>query len=179
MIEVTMFAGQNWLITPAGRGVSELAPKPADQQFVLLLTGVTIPNFPGQQANDWHRDTLNIRPDLRPALDFAINRWAVPRPAGAEGNQYTAVLSVEEWAPYAGLSSVFDPRQAPDAGFAVDVWRPLPFGTATDVNHQSVGQIFSGIGVDVAVRDTAAVLHRVSYAITLYGRIRFLPVVIE
>jgi hypothetical protein len=174
MIEVTDFAGQNWLIAPAGRAVDAPSPAPVDQEFLLVLSGVTIVNFPGQAPDDWHRDTINIRPDMTGPLDSAIDRYGIPRPAGTEGSQYTTGFQVDNWAPFAGLSSVYTPRGTPDSGFAIDVWRPLPFGSATTVAGQTVGQLFEGIGVDIGARDTAAELYRVSYQITLLGRIRFL-----
>jgi hypothetical protein len=174
MIEVTSFDGQNWLIMPAGRGVSQAAPAPADQEFLMVLSGVALVNFPGLPVDDWHRDTASIVPDFGPALDSAIDLYGVPRPAGTEGSQYTTGFQLVNWVPFAGLGSVFAPHGTPDIGFAVDTWRPLPFATATNLAGAPVNQLFAGIAVDVAARDTAAILYRVGFQVTLLGRIRFL-----
>jgi hypothetical protein len=72
------------------------------------------------------------------------------------------------------LSSIFDQDASDNAGFAVDVWRPTPFGQVQDVlTGQLVGNIFNGIDVDVAVRDSDAWIYRVGYNITLLGKIVF------
>jgi hypothetical protein len=74
--------------------------------------------------------------------------------------------------PFAGLSSVVERDQLANAGFAVDSWRPQPFATGTDFfSGQTVGNIFTGIIVNAAVAD--GLLYRVSYNITLEGRIVF------
>jgi hypothetical protein len=82
---------------------------------------------------------------------------------------------VQQWAPFASISSIFNQNQSINSGFAVDVWRPQPFGSGTDAfSNQQVGNLFSGVQVDVAVRDTDAFLHRVGYNFTLLGKITFI-----
>jgi hypothetical protein len=178
MQNVTAFAGQNWLITPAARAVNEPAPGIADQSWLLVLSGVTIPNLKGRSSSDWLHETLVIGPDLSGPLGYAINRFGIQRPPGTEGNNYDVAFALEEWAPFAGLSAVFDQDQSVNAGFAVDVWRPNPFDSGTDLAGRPVNRIFTGIRVDVAVRDSDAWLYRVSYNITLLGKIRFMPHII-
>jgi hypothetical protein len=178
LLDVTDFAGQNWLITPAARAVNEPAPGIADQKWLLVLSGVTIPGLKSTSSSDWSRETLVFSPDLQAPLDSAINQFGIPRPPGVEGADYFAVFSLEQWAPFAGLSAIFDQDQSVNAGFAVDVWRPNHFTSGTDVAGKQVNQIFTGIMVDVAVRDSDAFLLRVSYNITLLGRIRFVPNII-
>jgi hypothetical protein len=84
-----------------------------------------------------------------------------------------------EWAPFAALSSVFEKNSGSvDAGFAVNDWRPTPFPTganAADVHGNPVSNLFQGINVDLAVRNKNATIYRVSYNITLLGKIVFLP----
>jgi hypothetical protein len=85
------------------------------------------------------------------------------------------VFSLEEWAPFASLSAVFNQGESIDSGFAVDVWRPNHFSTGTDVvSHQPVSNVFTGVSVDAAVRDTDAWLYRLGYNITLLGKIAFI-----
>jgi hypothetical protein len=85
--------------------------------------------------------------------------------------------SLEEWAPFAAVSSIFDKTSGGvDVGFAVDVWRPTPFiQTYKDSNDNPIGNVFDGVNVDVAVMNNTATLHRVSYQITLLGKIAFTP----
>ena len=65
-----------------------------------------------------------------------------------EGAGEYPVFSLDQWAPYAAFSSIFDKDSgAVDAGYAVDVWRPTPFYSTTDVTGSQVGNIFSGIDV--------------------------------
>jgi hypothetical protein len=175
MIEVTEFGGQNWLITPAAVAVNQPAPKSINEQlWLLVLSGAGILNFAGQKTTDWSRDEAHILPDMIGPLDWAIGHYSIPRPAGTEGQDYNVKFELEQWSPFASLNSVYDEHESIDAGYAVDDWRPSPFETDTDiVSKQSVGNIFTGIIADVAVRDSDAFLYRVGYNITLKGRIVF------
>src|SRR5438067_401854 len=155
MIDVTAFGGQNWLITPAARAVNEAAPASIrDQKWLLVLSGVGIVNMQGKTSDDWLHDEVLISPDVRSPLDFAIGRWGIPRPQGTEGQNYQVVFQVDQWAPFAGLNSVFDQNESVNAGFAVDDWRPPPFTVGNDAfSGQPVSNIFTGIIADTAVRD--------------------------
>jgi hypothetical protein len=176
MIEVTEFGGQNWLITPAARAVGEAAPRSVkDQEWLLVLSGVGVVNLQGK--DDWLTDEVHILPDTSGPLDHAINRWAIPQP---QGISWAVGLQLDQWSPFVGLADIFDQDQSVNAGFAVDSWRPSHFETWTDAfTGQQVGNIFTGIIADVAVRDSDAFLRRVGYNITLAGRIVFteIPVV--
>jgi len=175
---LTDFAGQNWLITPAALAVGENPPVSIhDQTFLLTLTGVVIANLEGNSSSQWLHETLSFLPDMAGPqgsgpLNWAIQRFAIPTPIG---QNFKIGFSLEEWAPFASLSSIFDQDQSINAGFAVDVWRPTHFASGTDAfTHLPVGNIFSGIDVDVAVQDTDAWIYRVGYNITLLGKIVFL-----
>jgi len=174
------FAGQNWLITPAALAVGE--PSPAsiqDQKWLLVLSGVVIANLEGNTSAQWLHETLSFIPDIVSPLNWAVSRFSIPTPADPNG--YSVGFSLEEWAPFASLSSIFNQDQSINSGFAVDVWRPTPFGVGQDaVSLQPIGNIFNGINVDVAVRDSDAWIYRVGYNITLLGKIVFLaPPIIE
>jgi hypothetical protein len=176
MIEVNSFGGQSWLITPAARAVNEAQPRINEQKWLLVLSGVGIVSLRG--TSNWLRETAHILPDMRVPLDYAINRFSIPRPPGAEATDYDVGFQLEQWAPFASISSIFDQDQSVNAGFAVDAWRHSPFATGTDAfSGQSVGCIFDGIIVNVAVRDSDAWLYRVGYNITLLGQIVFTNVV--
>jgi hypothetical protein len=170
---VSDFAGQNWLITPAGFAVGEQPRTLDEQRWILVLSGVVIVNVKGQSASDWLRETLRFMPDVASPLNYAINRYSIPVPTSTTpGVNFVPQIQVEQWAPFVSLSAVYDAHQSVDAGFAVDLWRPAPFRTITD-GTATTGNIFTGVRVDVAVRDSDAYLYRLGYNITLEGRIVF------
>jgi hypothetical protein len=173
-IELKPFAGQNWAITPVALAAGKSKPASIkEQQWQVVLTGVVVVDFAGNNANDWRRDTLWIYPDIQSPLRFAINRFSIPTPIG---DDIAPGLELDQWAPFAAVSSTFSREQGTvDAGFAVDDWRPHPFFKGTDFGGSGGfdTKVFQGIDVDIAVRNNQAVLHRVSYHITLVGRIVF------
>jgi murein DD-endopeptidase MepM/ murein hydrolase activator NlpD/tetratricopeptide (TPR) repeat protein len=170
------FAGQNWLITPAALAANESPPASVtDQKWLLVLSGVALTNLKGN-SSQWLRETFLISPNMLPPLNYAITHHNIPTPAS-----YTPRFQVEQWVPHAAPSSMFNKGQSVNSGFAVDVWRPNPFDTDTDpVTGAPIGNIFSGIQVDVAVSDVDAFLYRLSYHITLLGKIKFgQPIIID
>ncbi len=178
VIEVTEFAGQNWLITPASPAANQPAPTVQNQKWVLVLSGVAIIDLKGLSSSQWLNETISIRPDLVGPLDHAINEGGIPRPAGVLGLNYLMGFQVDQWAPMAGISSIFNAGESNNSGFAVNVWRPNPFSTITDFSSAQVNNVFEGVQVDVGVRDSDAWLFRLNYNITLRGKIVFWPVVI-
>ena len=188
---LTEFAGQNWLITPAALAVGEPPPKTiSDQKWLLVLSGVVIANLKGDNSGGWNHQTVSFIPDMAGPddptavsgpLNWAISRYSIPRPPGSVGAQYLVRFSLEEWSPFVALGSIFDQAQSINAGFAVDDWRPNHFDSGTDVTtNQPVSNIFTGINADLAVSDSDAWLYRLSYNITLLGKIAFIaPPIIE
>jgi hypothetical protein len=172
---VDTFAGQNWLITPAALAVND--PPPSDvhaQKWLLTLSGVAIVNLEGNSTSEWLHATLLLEPIVLDALHYAIGLHSIPVPAGTEGVEYTVAFQVEQLAPIASLSAIYDAQQSINAGFAVDTWRPNHWGSGIDAfAHQYVGNLYTGLQVDVAVSDTDAWLYRVGYSIALLGRIVF------
>ena len=172
------FAGQNWLIIPAALAVNESPPRSVtDQKWMLVLSGVVNIDLKGN-SSQWLRETVRILPDMNSPLTHAITLHNVSTP---QGQGYTPRFQVEQWVPHAAPSSMFNRKHSVNSGFAVDVWRPHPFLTDTDViTNASIGNIFNGIQVDVAVSDVDAYLYRLSYHITLIGKIRFgQPIIID
>ena len=180
-VSFSSFACQNWLITPAALAVNEARPTSvAAQSWLIQFSGVGILDLPGNILLDWRREMLTILPDVSPPLQFAINRHAIPVPTSSIGPVSPAIV-VEQIVPYAAISSALYRHESPahgthiiDFGFAVDYWRPNPFFSAPDVNNQPVYNIFTGIIVGIAIRTTRAIIHRVSYQITIIGKIAFL-----
>jgi hypothetical protein len=181
---LTEFGGQNWLITPAALAVGEAPPASLrDQKWLLVLSGVVLANLKGDSSAQWMQQTVSFIPDMAgpddPSatsgpLNWAIGRYAISKPPGVQGRDYLIRFAVEGWAPSASLGSVYNQGQSIDSGFAVDAWRPHHFGSGMDVlADRAVNNLFSGVDVDLAVRDTDAWLYRLSYNVTLLGRIVF------
>ena len=191
MKNLTDFAGQNWLITPAALAVGERPPQSIrDQKWLLILSGIVFANQRGDNSGSWNYQTVSFIPDMAGPddptatsgpLNWAIARYGIPRPPGTVGQQYLLRFSVDEWSPFVSLGSVFDQGSSVNAGFAVDDWRPNHFESGTDVvTNGAVNNIFTGVNADLAVNDTDAWIYRLGYNITLIGRIVFIaPPVIE
>jgi hypothetical protein len=84
-IEVDIYAGRNWLITPAAAAVNEAPPSTiSDQTWLVVLTGVAVVDLQGDNPHDWRRETLWFPPDriLKGALNYAISRYSIPLPPG-------------------------------------------------------------------------------------------------
>jgi hypothetical protein len=175
---IDTFAGQNWLITPAALALNDVPPHDIHaQKWLLTLSGVAMVNLKGDSEAEWLHRTLILQPTVLDPMHYAIAIHSIPRPPGTEGNQYSLAFEVEQGAPYASISAIFNQGVSNNSGFAVDVWRPNHYGTGTDAfSHQPVGNLFSGLQVDVAVRDTDAWLYRVGYSIALLGKIVFVTI---
>jgi hypothetical protein len=174
---IETFAGQNWLITPAALAKNESPPPDLHaQKWLLTLSGVGMVNLKGN-SEDWLQETLLLRPTIIDPMHYAIATHGIPKPPGTEGSQYTLAFQVEQWSPYASISSIFNEKVSNNSGFAVDVWRPDHFDNGIDAfSLQPVGNLYTGLQVDVAVSDTDAWLYRVGYNILLLGRIVFLAI---
>lgn len=166
---ITNFEFPHWLITPVALAVNE--PRPQNikgQKWLIVLSGVGITDVKGEGSN-WFRLTLDMQPDILPPLDHAINKHQIQKPSNA-----AVAFQVEQWAPFAAVSSMFNQNVSVNSGFAVDRWRAIFDNNKVDaVTNQTLTNIFRSIEVDVAVRDIDAILHRVSYNITLLGKIVF------
>jgi hypothetical protein len=171
---MSVFAVQNSLITPVALAVNE--PPPADitgQQWQMVLSGVLIIDLRGNNPHDWRRETIFVFPDLQPPISFVVQRFGFPKPP-----LNPVAFQVDQSALYAAVSSGFERELGiVDSGFAVDQWRNAPFATATDVNGATVDRLFSGIEVDVAVRNDKATLHRISFHIMLTGKFVVLEII--
>jgi hypothetical protein len=183
-MNLTNFAGQNWLITPAAQAVGEQPPATIrDQKWLLLLTGVVTANLEGNSTSQWLNTNLAFLPDMAGPnnsgpLNWAIAQYGIPKPTS---QNYTIAFTVDEWAPFVSLSAIFDQNQSVDAGYAVNVWRPNHFVTGVDAfTDAPVGNIFTGVNADVGVRDSDAWILSLGYNIALRGRIVFLktPVIL-
>jgi hypothetical protein len=185
MIYLDDFAGQNWTITPVATAAGAKPPVQLhDQIWQVVLSGVVVANFKGNSTSQWLQDTVSFKPDMAGPGDlgtsgplaWAVQNWGIPKPAGTTSG-YTLGFALQQWAPFASLSSVYDQEQSINAGFAVNTWRPAPFSTGTDlITGQPVSQLFTGINVDVAASDSDAIIYRLGYQIQLVGKIVFMSV---
>src|SRR5690242_7063342 len=105
-IEVDVYAGRNWLITPAALAVDEAPPSVSDQLWLVVLTGVAVVDLQGDNPHDWRRETLWLPPDriLKDALNDAISTYSIPLPPG---EPFFPLLSVDQWSPFVAVSSLF------------------------------------------------------------------------
>ena len=174
---LTNFAGQNWLITPAALAVPPHDHPPAnihDQKWLLVLSGVVLADLKGNSSAQWLHETLSFIPDMAgPSnsgpLNWAISQFTIPKPPGPPSG-YNIVFSLVEWAPFASLSSIFNQNQSINSG--ASLWTcgvPTTSRVGQVLSHATVTQIFTGIDVDVAVRDTDASILKLGYNITLLG----------
>lgn len=180
---VTEFGGQNWAIRPVALAFNEPAPKRIqDQKWELSLAGVAIVNVTG--GSSWVNDTVKIFPDVESPMKFILNKMGAPLPTDSpyvvEGSSGIATLfQLEQWMPFAALASIFDANTAVNAGFTINSWRPAPFQSLVDARPApnntapTITNIFNGIIVEVGASDIDAVLLKVSYHVTLIGKIVF------
>lgn len=175
MIFVDNFAIQNSLITPVAVPLGIPPPQNIKgQDWLLMLSGVCIPNLKGNGA-DWRRETLTIGLDVRSIVRRAVDTFPIRRPPGEEDNQYFIAFKVGQFTTFAALSSILNKDKTVNAGFAVDSWATNLSGTGTDAFAGTpVHNLFNGIEVNVAVRNDKSTLHRVSFQITLLGKIVFI-----
>ena len=175
---IDTFAGQNWLITPAALALHEGTPADIHiQKWLLILSGVGIVDLKGESESNWHHETLVIIPDFRAALKRAVTDYAIDGPpgGGTEGTNYHVDFQMVQWAPFAAPSVMFNENLSNNSGFAVNGWRHRLVHRSNILTNTFV-DVFDGIEVDVAVRDTDAWLHRVSYHQTMLGFIVFTPI---
>lgn len=170
LIYPSSFAGQNWMIVPVALASNETPPNSvSEQKWMLMLSGVANLNLKGN-GSEWLRETVRLVPDILAPMDYAINKFNIPTPS----ESFTKRFQVEQWVPHATMSSIYNKNHSVNSGFAVDLWRPHPFFNDTDVvTNAPINNLFNGIQVDVAVSDIDAYFYRISYHITLIGKIRF------
>lgn len=169
MLTVLSFESQSFFITPAALAITE--PRPAtiaDQRWIFQMNGVALVDMRGKTTASWVHDQLLISPNLSTALTPALSRYAIPPVPGA-----TPWMQVESSIPFATLSSIYDQHHAVDMGFAVDRWRIQTRPGTEAVTGQTLQNLLSGMVVDLAVRDSDAILHRVSFNITVQGKMKF------
>ena len=180
MLEAIRYACSNWLITPAAPAVNETPPTDVrEQRFLLVLSGVALFDLRGENGVFWKHDTAHIRPDIDPALAYAVQQHQIPAPPGNAGLQYTRQFQVEQIVPFAGLASISNGSYNVNLGWAADAWRPQPYETMIEaVTQAPLARIFAGIQADIAVREKDAWIQRLNFQVSLIGTIAFAAVII-
>ena len=185
MAIISQYAVQNYIITPAATAVGSASPRDiSNQKWHLTMSGIAISDLKCNKSNDWMGETLQLGPDIRTPMQYAINNFNIPIPAdspyvvnGWDGPRIIPLFQVEQYTIHAALASVFDEDTAVNAGFSINDWRPSPFKSYSDSRPGGtspvVNRMYDGVLVDVAVRDIDAWLYRISYQITLLGKIIF------
>jgi hypothetical protein len=178
-VSFSRVATEDALIWPAALAVNEPRPTSiADQTWLIKYSGVGILDLNGNNSNDWRREILFFYPNVTSLLNFAIGKYHIPLPPPPPIGHATPQIDVDPGggiASYAAISSAFEKSSGgADFGFAVDNWRPNAFWSGTDAFGHPVSNIFQGINFDIAVRNTNAVIHRVSFQITIIGKIAFI-----
>ena len=181
MIFPTGFAAQNWVIIPVATAAGQTAPAAIqDQTWELLLSGVVLIDMKGVSTSQWRHETVHIMPDLNGPILQAATRYNIPLPPGTSGLNYNCNFQVEQHAPFSTVSQIFNQGESINSGFAVEVSRPHAYFTATDFfTNSPKDNLFDGIDVDAAVRDSDAYLQRLGYRITLVGKVVFSPIIIQ
>src|SRR4051812_24472634 len=92
------YACQNTVITPLGSG----------PELLLVLTGIVVADFPGISDEQARHEMLRINPDLSETLLWAINQFNIPWPGGPiiSTQFHIPKFQVQQWAPFASLSSI-------------------------------------------------------------------------
>ncbi|WP_375397492.1 hypothetical protein [uncultured Sphingomonas sp.] len=175
----TNFAYQNWVIAPSGTVFNTPPPNNfRDQRWIMTLTGIIEPDFKSNTSGgQWNRQTFSFAPSVTGPIGRALHMTSTSVPP-----DLTFGFVVEDFAILASLNSIFDKNQSVNAGFAVDNCRPH-FGIIEEAPNGRIVQNVLGPGpgttsngefwVDLAVCDSDAIIYRVGYNITLYGRIAF------
>ena len=202
MTDLLNFATQNWVMTPVappappaplpagnttnaigqGQFGTTLDPtggaRPASaQRWLLHLSGVVFAEIKGNSSARWFNDVVAFRPSLTVPIRHVISEHKLKTPPGVLGNDFDVRFQVDQYALFAGPTSIFNRGSTAQAGFAVDNWRENPFLQGNDLlTNVRFSRLFDGMQVDVAVRDADAIIHRLSYQATLYGRIVFVQV---
>jgi hypothetical protein len=117
--------------------------------------------FEGNNANDWRRETLFYSPKVTRPLQWAIGHYGIPVPTSSTGQVVPQIQVLHQSvATYAAISSAFEKSSGgSDFGFAVDRWWTNDFFTGRDTNGNPVPNLFTGINIDLAVRNRNAVIH--------------------
>lgn len=135
-----------------------LLPNESEQEAQAAHRAWTPSGFKGTKESEWRLETLRLTLDLVPS----ISRLNPPQPAAGHFWGFVA----DQWAPVASLNSIYNAGPSNYAGSALNTFfirRPNPAGDSI------------GLEMRVGVRDTDGYVYRVSFYVTLVGRLVQVP----
>lgn len=162
--DLSKFTGRHFMFVPIEapsiQPTHSFPPRPVFRGLIIL-SGVAIIDFAGNRPGDWRRDRviLDLDVDFGQAIQLAPY---TPPPA----LQFVG-FSIAQVVPFATVNARLArllPQHAvnPNDGTAVDAFWSSPGGAM--------------ISIDVAVRNTDSVIHRLGYHLSLYGTLIARPV---
>jgi hypothetical protein len=156
------FTGRNFMFVPIETPSIPPARHGGAFRGLIILSGVAIIDFAGNSPGDWRRDQVIL--DLDVDFGQAIHLAPYTPPPGLQFIGF----SIAQFVPFATVNARLArllPKTAihPNDGTAVDAFWSGPGGAM--------------IQIDVAVRNTDSVIHRLGYHLSLYGTLVALPVV--
>jgi hypothetical protein len=197
--DVHEFWTWDWAITPAALAVNEAPPKTIeDQKWLLVMSGVVsgeqdLTLDGGDWAvlkgtgSHWFRQTVTIRPGDKTDSGF----FSMDNGTHTEGPLYEVVNNpiykfplpfyrdgakpgflVDKAVSFVGMPQIYDAHESVDAGYAAIDWATnLTTRTSAEVGAALLNNVFYGIDVVVAVRDSDAWIMKLGFNITLLGKI--------
>jgi hypothetical protein len=174
---------QNWLLVMSG--VVSAGP---DQDPVLGDWSV----LKGTSTSNWLATTVKFLPGDKEdssgggggqfsmdsgtrgegPLYYAINNYFRYFPDFPGDNDWDPVFTVERAVSFVGLSQIYDKSTSIDAGYSVGRWGLTEY--ASFPGYHAVGvvpNVFTGIWADIGVRDSDAWIMKLSFQITLLGKV--------
>ena len=159
---------QDWQLILTGEALVNTTSFASSSTEVLLLPsgpGSSGPGLPGGMCIDSY-----------PALQYAINTFSVPVPVPAANfSAAVPVFQVEQFA--AVTAQAINVGNGSNAGFSINSWQPNPYATVQFTPKTgpvlSFSHVFTGILVNITILTAAHGTARISFQVTLAGKIVF------
>jgi hypothetical protein len=134
--------------------------------WLVVLSGIATVQITGEPAGTEY--TVQVYPDVTGAINWAINNYGAPQPAGD-----VLLLNLEQWTGYAAVGSTsVSALGTTDGGFSVRAWRPVPFRTVVDLKGNKITQIFQGFLIGITTGQSGGpITYRLPYNFTLLAQI--------
>lgn len=155
----------SWVIVPAPWRVNA-PPGPAEQKWLMTLSGIADISFRGNSTAAWRHETFRLFLNWRDPVSLA---YGGSPPAG-----HTLFFQPEQWSQFAAISSIYNAGQSLEAGYAVDSCDVYLSDVISLSETGGLQRTFAGLKVVVGVRDTDAYLSKISFQVTLLGKIALL-----
>lgn len=124
-----------------------------EDRLEIVVSGVAAVGLRGTSGGDWHRQEVDLRIDLAPAIDLLTADKQLRR-----GHVWG--FAADQWVALVTLNSISNAGTSLNAGWAVDGFC---------VEQEDGGAREVHLLADLAVSDVDGVIHRVAYQVTLLG----------